>query len=83
MLCSKSSNYWLASRSVDTYSELCFFYINVVGSRGLNTNEMFRSDYYFGDGSKVIFPVVSLSSELLESDGGTGFRLISQSSMTE
>ena len=66
--------YWVASRCVRAFSGGCIFYVRNVNSGGMDAGGMFNSsegsdgiDYY------GLFPVVSLSSELIEGNATDGF----------
>ena len=66
--------YWVASRCVDTNSDYCFFYVKSVGGGEMVASTVFDS---YGRGNYLgyygIFPVVSLSSELISGDASSGF----------
>ena len=66
--------YWVASRCVEANSDNCYFRVsNVIGGQ-MNADSVFRSNGsniisgYFG-----LFPVVSLSSELISGNASSGF----------
>ena len=59
------NTYWVASRCVYTYSSDCAFYVRNVNSGTLSGYRMFRSNGNTISGSHSLFPVVSLSSELI------------------
>lgn len=69
-----SDDYWVASRCVYTYSSCCVFIVRDVGSGSLS-----GSIYLFGSGggeyddSSPLFPVVSLSSDLIKKDGSGNY----------
>ena len=67
------SDYWLASRCVGTDSDLCGFYVRNVDFGRVSACFMCGSyggtDYY----SRELFPVVTLSSELLSGNATDGF----------
>ena len=69
-----NTNYWMASRCVNANSGNCYFGVSRVSSGGIGAGGMFSSsgigddDYYSG-----LFPVVSLSSELISGDASSGF----------
>ena len=65
--------YWVASRCVNASSSKCYFDVRFVGSGDVDADYMFHSiegnnDSYYG-----LFPVVSLSSEVIGGDSGSGF----------
>ena len=69
-----STNYWMASRCVITDSSSCYFYVSGVYSGLVHGYSM----YYSGDNprnytSRALFPVITLSSELIEGDATSGF----------
>ena len=68
-----STYYWLASRCVDAYSNYCYFYVRIVNSGGVYACDMYYSygDTYYD--SRELFPVVTLSSELLSGNATDGF----------
>ena len=83
VLCPSGNYYWVATRYVINEGSCGKFGVYCVSSTALTQSNLFRSYNEGYVGSGAIFPVVALSSELLESDGGTGYRLISQRSMTQ
>ena len=69
-----STNYWVASRCVYTSSSDCYFGVRYVDSGQLRTIFLFYSYGNTGDGSRPLFPVVSLSSGHLKANTtGTGY----------
>ncbi len=62
---SSTKNYWVASRCVDLYGRVCYFTVRLVDSGCLYAGNMFSSYGDAGSCSRALFPVVSLSSELL------------------
>ena len=68
-----STTYWVASRCVVTYSSHCRFNVRDVYGGGVNASDMFYSDGNNYSISHALFPVVSLSSELIKGDTATGF----------
>lgn len=69
-----STTYWLASRCINTLSSDCSFHVRIVGSGFMNAYIMFYSDgstYSFS--GLALFPVVSLSSELIEGNAESGY----------
>ncbi|MBP3503212.1 MAG: hypothetical protein J6K42_07070, partial [Clostridia bacterium] len=67
-----STNYWVASRCVHIYTTSISFRIRFVNSGYLYANDMLSSSSYTGGNAHSIFPVVSLSSELLETTATDG-----------
>ena len=66
--------YWVASRCVYTYSDYCNFNVSYVNGGGMYADIMFYSDGRGGDNDYYgLFPVVSLSSELISGDASSGF----------
>lgn len=68
-----STTYWLASRCVDAYSGDCTFYVRGVSSGYVSAYGMCSSIGNAGDNSLALFPVVSLSSELIEGNAESGY----------
>ena len=68
-----STYYWLASRCVNTYSDGCGFYVRIVGSGRVGACSMYGSNGSASYGSRELFPVVTLSSELLSGNATDGF----------
>ena len=68
---SVSAGYWVASRSVFTTSIYCGFVVRIVSSADVSGIIMCESGYSVGNGARTLFPVVTLSSELIKagSDG--------------
>ena len=65
--------YWVASRCVHTRSSLCYFRVrNVYGGR-MDADFLFDSGEDNYNGYYGLFPVVSLSSEVIGGDSGSGF----------
>lgn len=65
--------YWVASRCVNASSSYCDFDVRFVDSGSVSAYAMFYSSgggniNYYG-----LFPVVSLSSEVIGGDSGSGF----------
>ena len=68
-----STTYWLASRCIANYSSNCYFDVRYVHSGIVGAYSMFTSgnnafNYYL-----ALFPVVSLSSELIEGNAESGY----------
>ena len=68
-----STYYWLASRCVDTTSYYCYFSVRYVDSDGVYAYAMYFSGGSSADDSFELFPVVTLSSELLSGNATDGF----------
>ena len=67
--------YWVASRCVDANPVFCVFHVCYVFSGGMDAYDMFGS---YEDDSNIcygLFPVVSLSSELIEGNATDGFTI--------
>ena len=58
--------YWVASRCVNLYSSFCGFYVRYMSSSSLSAYGVFDSYGNASGDSRGLFPVVSLSSDLLE-----------------
>ena len=67
------TTYWVASRCVDTYSGNCIFSVRRVYSGGVIAYGMYHSRGGAYNASLALFPVVTLSSSLIEGDASTGF----------
>ena len=67
------TTYWVASRCVSTRSSLCYFDVRSVDSGGVGAYSVYDSYGIPYDGSLALFPVVTLSSSLIEGDASTGF----------
>ena len=61
-----STTYWVASRCVDLFSSICGFGVRGVYSGYFRVNGVFNSGTGVNGLSRAVFPVVSLSSQLLE-----------------
>ena len=61
-----STTYWVASRCVLLNSSFCGFNVRIVYSGYFNAYNMFNSGTGVNGSSRAVFPVVSLSSQLLE-----------------
>ena len=68
-----STYYWLASRCVDTGSGNCDFDVRGVISGRVNAYSMYYSNDDTDGDSRELFPVVTLSSELLSGNATDGF----------
>ena len=67
-----STTYWVASRGVGIDSDCCFFCMRYVDSGYVGTRGMYTSNDFASDRSFALFPVLTLSSDLI-SEGGTSF----------
>ena len=67
------TNYWVASRCVDQTTDICGFFVRDVSSGYLSANWMYGSDNSMYSHAMALFPVVSLSSELISEDGAGNF----------
>ena len=71
-----NTDYWVASRCVSTDSDYCYFYVSYVDGGRMFALNMFNSNgirylnNYYG-----LFPVVSLSSELISVNESGGFEV--------
>ena len=73
LLINTSKNYWLASRCVGTDSSYCDFVMRDVYSGGVDAYYMHYSNNNTNGDSLALFPVVSLSSNLLSKNASGGF----------
>ena len=67
------TTYWVASRCVHAYSSYCNFYVRGVYSGLVDASVMYYSYGNTDRRSRALFPVVTLSSSLIEGDASTGF----------
>ncbi len=65
-----STTYWVASRCVGTYDYRCDFCVRSVSSGAVCPWGMVSSNYTADYDSRALFPVVTLSSKLIKSEGG-------------
>ena len=69
-----STTYWVASRCINTISSYCNFFICFMYSGKLNAGDIFDSSgNYINSGKYSLFPIVSLSSELIKGNSTTGY----------
>ena len=68
-----STYYWLASRCVGTNSNYCIFYVRFVYSGYVGAYVMYGSHDGTRNDSRELFPVVTLSSELLSGNATNEF----------
>ena len=73
LLMPNGTRYWLASRCVNASSSRCGFGVRSVHSGGVDTCYMYDSSGYADSNSRELFPVVTLSSELLSGNATDGF----------
>ena len=69
----RSTYYWLASRCVNANSDICYFLVRYVYSGNVNACGMCNSTVDAYNFSRELFPVVTLSSELLSGNATDGF----------
>ncbi|MBP3503316.1 MAG: hypothetical protein J6K42_07605, partial [Clostridia bacterium] len=67
-----STQYWVASRCVRLYSSICSFDVRRVTSGCLHAYDVLYSNSDTYSSARSLFPVVSLSSELLETTATDG-----------
>ena len=65
--------YWVASRYVNTNSSICDFCVSCVDGGDMRAGYLFNSGGNGNNGYYGLFPVVSLSSELIEGNATDGF----------
>ena len=70
-----STSYFLASRCIAAYSSFCDFLVSRVNSGRVNGFRMYDSSGYTRDYSLALFPVITLSSELIEGNASSGFSI--------
>ncbi len=68
-----STTYWVASRCVNAYSRNCTFYVRYVNSGYIDGYYMYNSYNNTKYNSIGLFPVVTLSYELIEGNATSGF----------
>ncbi len=68
-----STNYWLASRCIGTYSTYCYFDMCLVNDGNVDAYGMYYSSDETGNGNRALFPVVSLNASLISGDSTNGF----------
>ena len=73
LLMPNGTRYWLASRCVNASSSRCGFGVRSVHSGSVDTCYMYDSSGYADSNSRELFPVVTLSSELLSGNATDGF----------
>ena len=73
LLNGSSTQYWVASRCATLYPSGCNFSVRYVNSGGLAARNMLASDGTPDNIARSLFPVVSLSSELIAGDSTSGW----------
>ena len=68
-----STTYWVASRCVHAFSGDCNFRVSSVYSGSVGAGDVCHSSGAAGDYSRALFPVVTLSSDLIEWSATSGF----------
>ena len=68
-----STTYWVASRCVYANSSTCGFSVCDVYSGGVGAYGMYSSNTNCDSGNFALFPIVSVSSELIEGNSTTGY----------
>ena len=68
-----STNCWLASRCIATYSNQCNFSIRAIYSGDVTGCAMCNSGEGLNSDSRALFPVVSLNASLISGDSTNGF----------
>lgn len=69
----KDTNYWVASRCVEANSTMCNFYMRKVYGGGFDACWMFNSGGGHNGMSEYLFPVLTLNSNLLNWNDGSGW----------
>ena len=70
-----STTYWVASRCIGTHSIICYFYVSFVSSGDVSSRTMYDSSGGPNGNSHALFPVITLSSELIEGNASSGFSI--------
>ena len=70
-----STTYWMASRCIHANSSFCFFFVSYVDSGGVGGFGMYYSNGSATSISRALFPVITLSSELIEGNASSGFSI--------
>ena len=68
-----STTYWVASRCVNSSSRGCYFCVRSVASGRVLAGDIYASYGYARGYSLALFPVITLSSSLIEGDASSGF----------
>ena len=68
-----NTTYWVASRCIGASSDICAFYVCGVISGGVGADAMYSSSGDIRNNSRALFPVITLSSSLIEGDASIGF----------
>ena len=58
------TDYWIASRCVNTYSSYCYFYVRTINSSSVKADFLYWSKSYPYDQSYAVRPVITLNSEI-------------------
>lgn len=69
------TTYWLASRGVSARSINCYFYVNYVLYGRVQGLDVYHSDDTTVSTGRALFPVITLSSELIEGNESSGFSI--------
>ncbi len=70
-----STNYWLASRCINTGSNYIDFNMRQVYRGCVNANSMYDSNDSTNNDFRELFPVVSLNASLISGDSTNGFNV--------
>ena len=68
--------YWVASRCVNTGSSNCYFNMMEVSYGGTGSQYMLSSNNKYGGNYFGLFPIVSVSSELITGNASEGFSVV-------
>lgn len=69
------TTYWLASRCVSARSINCYFYVGYVLYGRVQGLDVYHSDDTTVSTGRALFPVITLSSELIEGNESSGFSI--------
>ena len=70
-----STTYWMASRCILAGSSGCSFNVRIVHSGAMSGASVSYSVFGTGSDSCALFPVITLSSELIEGNASSGFSI--------
>ena len=73
VLCPSSNAYWVASRWIGTFDNICYFYITCVASSQLQSADLFSSSRGTSNPSRSLFPVITLISEHISGNSIDGY----------
>ena len=73
LLVQNGKTYWVASRCVNTSSNYCTLYVRIVITGDLGAFVILDSEGFNNSSNGALFPVVSLSSELIEGNSTEGY----------